>query len=392
MNTVQSLSEALPPMVATRPYQICTRCIMDTSDPDIEFDENGVCNRCRSAESRRAARLDSHERKIQLDALVEQIKLEGQGHDYDCIIGVSGGVDSTYSAYVTRELGLRPLAVHLDNGWNSELAVSNIENCLKILNLDLYTYVLDWDEYRDLQLAFLKASTPDSEISTDHAIVALLMRKAAELGVRYIINGMNLATEGVFAPSWSQGHTDWKYIQSVHKQFGTVPLKTFPHASVFDYAYFRYVKRQRHVPILNYIDYDKSAALDTLVQKLKYKPYPGKHYESVYTRFYQSYILPHKFGYDKRRWHLSDLILNGEITRAQALADMEKPPAPPEQIRQDKAFVAKKLGVTDTEFDAIMALPNKRYEDYPNYSNSAFVTLVRRIKRAVLREDPFFTS
>ncbi len=365
---------------------------MDTSDPDIQFDENGICNRCTTALNRRANRPSSTELRAQLELLVEQIKREGKGHDYDCILGVSGGVDSTYAALVAKDMGLRPLAVHLDNGWNTELAVANIENCLKALNLDLYTCVLDWDEFRDLQLAFLKSSTPDSEIPTDHAIFALLMHTAAKFGVRYIINGLNVATEGVSSPAWSQGHTDWKYIRSVHARFGSVPLKSFPHASVYDYAYFRYIKRQRHVSILNYIEYDKPSALEIIKQRLKYKPYAGKHHESLYTRFYQSYILPCKFGYDKRRWHLSDLILGGQITRDQALAEMQHDPEPPEQVRLDKMFVAKKLGLSVEQFDEIMALPPRRYEDYPNYSNTWFVKAVRRIKRMVLREDPFFST
>lgn len=378
---------------ATPLYRICTRCIMDTSDPGIEFDEHGVCNRCRTAEERRAASAMTPEQKAdRLAAIVAEMKEEGRGRDYDCILGVSGGVDSTYAAVLLKQQGLRVLAVHFDNGWNTELAVSNIENCLRILDMDLYTYVVDWEEFRDLQLAFLIASTPDSEIPTDHAIFALLMRKAAELGVRFIANGLNLATEGVSSPEWSQGHTDWKYIQSIHRQFGKRPLKTYPHASVFDYAYFRYIKRQRHISILNYIQYDKPAALEYVMRELRYKPYEGKHHESLYTRFYQTYILPRKFGFDKRRWHLSDLILSGYLTRSEALEEISGDPASPEQLRLDKTFVAKKLGVSEEAFDQIMALPPRRYEDYPSFANTGYVRLARRVKRALLRESPFYST
>ena len=369
-------------------YRICTRCIMDSSDPDIEFDEQGVCIRCREAEARRAASvISAPDKKEQLERLVDQIKADGKKLDYDCVIGVSGGVDSTYVAYLVKNLGLRPLAVHLDNGWNSALAVTNIDNCLKTLQIDLYTHVLDWDEFRDLQLSFLKASTPDSEIPTDHAIFSLLIRKAAEFNVRYILNGVNHATESIVVPAWSRGHTDWKYIKSVHQQFGTMPLNNFPHCTLLDYAYFRDVKRQRQISILDYIDYDKNAALETIARDLKFARYAGKHHKLIYTRFFQTYILVTKFGYDKRRWHLSDLILSGQITREQALADMEQEIAPPDQLRQDKIFVAKKLGLSESEFDAIMALPPKSIDDYPSYENTGYVRAIRAVKHALVHSE-----
>ena len=350
-------------------YRICTRCIMDTSDPGIEFDERGICNRCREYEVLLATTTPPpQQRDALLAQLVEQIKSEGRNKEYDCVIGVSGGVDSTYTAYlVKRQLGLRPLAVHLDNGWDSELAVSNIEKCLKTLDIDLYTCVLDWDEFRELQLAFLRSSTPDSEVPSDHAINSILKWKAHELGVRWLLMGNNVATEGIRVTTWSMGQMDWKYIKSVNRLFGTQPLKTFPHCTLWQDAYLRYIKRQRSVNILNYVDYHKEQALEVLSRELGYVRYKGKHHESVYTRFYQSYILPKKFGYDKRRIHLSPLIMSGQITREQALREMEKEIEPPEQLRQDKIFVAKKLGISEKEFDAIMALPKKRFADYPSY-------------------------
>jgi N-acetyl sugar amidotransferase len=309
------------------------------------------------------------------------MKREGRGRDYDCVIGVSGGVDSTYTAWLVRQLGLRPLAVHLDNGWDSNLAVSNIENCLKALSIDLYTKVLDWDEFRDLQLAFLKASTPDSEIPTDHAILAAVMDKADEIGVRYIVWGVNLGTEGLSIPTWSTGHFDWKYIRSVQERFGHVPLTSFPHFSIARLAYLRYVKRQTPVYLLNYVEYTKKEAEETIVRELGYRPYAAKHHESIYTRFFQSYILPRKFGFDKRRLHLACLVVSGQMSRAEALAELEKEVYTDEMARSDRRFVVKKLGLSEEEFDEILALPLKSFWDYPSYEKNPAVRAYRRLRR-----------
>jgi N-acetyl sugar amidotransferase len=293
-----------------------------------------------------------------LEKLVEQIKREGQGKPYDCLMGVSGGVDSTYVAYTAKtKFGLRPLAVHMDNGWDSELAVKNIEETLKRLGIDLYTNVLNWEEFKDLQLAFLKASTPDSEIPSDHAIWAVIGDMAEKLKVRYILSGFNVRTETHLPRAWSQGHFDWKYIQSVHRQFGKGKLKTFPHQGLF--TYYRRLLTLRRVDILNYLDYNKPEAMQLLERELGWKYYGGKHHESIYTRFYQGYILPTKFGYDKRRSHLSSQICSGEITREAALLELQKPTYAPAMQEEDREYVAKKLGVSDSEFDAIMKLPQK---------------------------------
>ena len=346
-------------------YQICTRCVMDTTDPEIEFDEKGVCNHCRYYDGRIAKKVftgqDGRER---LAKVVDDIKKHSSTKDYDCVIGVSGGVDSTYVAYKVKELGLNPLAVHLDNGWDSELAVKNIEQVLKKLNIDLYTHVIDWEEFRDLQLAFLKASTADSEIPTDHAIVSLMCQMAEKIGVRYIIMGYNSRTESHLPKGWSQGHFDWKYIKSVHQQFGKVKLTTFPHMNMW--TYLRYRASQNWVNILDYLDYVKKDAMQTLQQELGWKYYGGKHYESIYTRFYQGYILPKKFGYDKRRMHLSGLICSGEMTREEAFAELKKEPYPVELQAEDKAYALKKFELTETEFEEIMNLPQKSYHDYPS--------------------------
>jgi N-acetyl sugar amidotransferase len=339
---------------------------MDTSDPDIVFDDRGECLHCKAYDEAVRTRVCTGEAgRRELLRLVENIRQAGRGKDYDCVIGVSGGVDSTYVAYKVKELGLRPLAVHLDNGWDSELAVKNIEQTLNRLKIDLHTHVIDWEEFRDLQLAFLKASTPDSEIPTDHAIVALMRQMTAKLGLTYVIFGCNVRSESHLPSAWSQGHWDWRYIKSVHRRFGTVPLHTFPHTGLI--THYRYRTSQQWIDVLNYVDYVKEQAKVLLIRELGWRDYGGKHFESIYTRFYQGYILPKKFGYDKRRTHLSSLICSGEMTRLQALEVLENEPYPADQQLADREYVIKKLGITSEAFDEIMRLPAKSYWDYPSY-------------------------
>ena len=362
------------------PYKICSYTIMDTTaDPDITFDELGVSNYVQYYKNLISQRVPpANIADTKLKEFVAQMKADGSGKDYDCIIGVSGGVDSTYVAYLVKELGLRPLAVHFDNGWNSELAVSNIEKVLNLLNIDLYTYVVDWEEYRDLQLSFLKASTPDGEIPTDHAIYALLYKMASKYNLKYIIKGQNIKTEGILAPTWAQGHLDWKYIKSVQKQFGNKKLKSFPHLSLFDIFYFLRIKSIKAIAILDYIDYNKKTAMDVLQNKLGWVYYGGKHYESVYTRFYQGYLLPTKFHIDKRRGHISTLICSGEISRDEALEEIKKDPYPDEQLKaQDIEFAMKKLGISESEFKTILSSPVRSINDYPN--NTKIIRLLRSI-------------
>lgn len=346
-------------------HQSCTRCIMDTTDPDIAFDARGVCNHCHRYEQVARTRLiPSAERPARLSALVAEIKTAGRGKPYDCVIGVSGGVDSTYVAWLVKDLGLRPLAVHLDNGWNSELAVANIEKTLKTLDIDLYTHVIDWEEFRDLQVSFLKASTPDGEVPTDHAIFALLYRMTAQHGLRHVITGTNVATEAVLPEKWGYGYFDWRYVKDVHRRFGTSRLTTYPHFSLLGLAYYAFVRRVRMVSILNHIEYDKAAAMRLLQDKLGWVYYGGKHYESIYTRFYQAYVLPRKFDIDKRKAHLSTLVLSGQMTRVQALEAMEQPVYPEKALLEDRDYCIKKLALTPAEFDAIMKSPNKTFLDY----------------------------
>ncbi len=360
------------------PYRICGKCIMDTTDPEITFDGDGVCNHCRSYDELvRTQVISGAEGRRWLEKVASMAKRAGARSPYDCIIGVSGGVDSTYVAYVVKQLGLRPLAVHLDNGWDSELAVKNIENVLKKLDIELYTHVIDWEEFKDLQLAFLRASTPDSEIPSDHAIFALLHRMAASFNVRYVFPGTNIRTETHLPLAWSQGHHDWRYIKSVHDRFGSVPLRTFPRTTLLQYA--RYRLTQNWLPVLNYIDYVKKDAMNVLEGELGWRYYGGKHYESIYTRFYQGYILPRKFGYDKRRTHLSSLICSGETTRSEALHELEINPYTPEMQRQDREYVIKKFGLTDGEFEHIMNLPPMSYWDYPSYGRLKRNAIMRAV-------------
>jgi N-acetyl sugar amidotransferase len=348
--------------------QMCTRCVMDTSVSGIEFDADGVCNFCRAAEIRLRRDLfvgPAHAGK--LEQLLSSIKKAGEGRRYDCVIGVSGGVDSSYTAWlVKRKYGLRPLAVHLDNGWNSELAVQNIERLLKSLDIDLHTHVIDWEEFRDLQLSFLKASIANSEIPTDHGITALLYREAAKHGIKYIISGGNLATEVVMPESWMHDAKDLRLLKAVHRRFGTKRLKTFPMISYRRLAWYILVRRIKIVGILNYVEYDKDRAAETLEREIGWRRYEAKHFESIYTRFFQGYLLPRKFGMDKRLPHCSSLIVSGLMTRDDALQELQRAPYNPDIAREDVAYVRKKFGLSEQEFDAIMAAPPKPASDFPN--------------------------
>jgi len=351
-------------------YRICSKTVMDTlGDPDISFDENGVCNYYYEFSKKLKIRVpEKEEAKIQLNNIVNKIKLSGKGKNYDCIIGVSGGVDSTYTAYLVKQVGLRPLAVHLDNGWNSELAVKNIENILNKLNIDLYTHVIDWEMFKDLQQSFLKASTPDSEIPTDHAILSILYSIADKHGVKYIISGMNFRNEGMLPPSWARGYLDWKYIKGVQKRFGTKKISTFPHLSISKFLYYNIVKKISSISFLNYIEFNKSEAMEIIQKELGWTNYGGKHHESIYTRFFQSYILPKKFNIDKRKAHLTCLIISaGEVTREEALKVLKEEPADPKLMASDKEYLIKKFDITEQDFEDIMNSPVKSILDYPNH-------------------------
>ena len=340
---------------------------MDTTDPDIVFDAAGVCNHCHRYEMvARQRQIPPDQRKDRLDQLIADIRRTGRSKPYDCVIGVSGGVDSTYVAYVVRQMGLRPLAVHLDNGWDSELAVANIEKTLNKLGIDLFTHVIDWEEFRDLQLSFLKASTPDGEVPTDHAIFALLYQVAAKHGLKHIITGTNVISEAILPEKWGYGYFDWSYVRDVHRRFGTARLSTYPHFSLADLFYYVFLRRIRMVSILNFIDYSKKQAMDVLEKELGWVYYGGKHYESIYTRFYQAYVLPRKFDIDKRRAHYSNLILSGQMGRPEALEAMKEEVYPKDLLNQDREYAVKKLNLDEKSFENIMASPKKTFLDYKN--------------------------
>jgi len=350
-------------------YQICTRCVMDTSDPDIEFDDEGVCSHCYRADaifSQYPFNLTKEEREIELKKILDKIKQDGKGKPYDCVIGLSGGVDSSYLAYLAKKkFMLRPLAIHLDNGWDSELAIRNIELLCKKLEIDLFTYVIDWEEFRDLQLSFLYASTPDTEIITDHAIVTLFTKIPAQNGINFFLSGSNMETESTSIRQWSQGHADWIYIKSIHKKFGKVPLKTYPYYDRMKLFFWKFIHPVRIIDILDYVHYNKNEAKKILKEEIGWRDYGGKHYESLFTKFYQAYILPKKFGYDKRRMHLTSLIHSRQMTREEALHELNKPLYTNEELNTDMNYVLSNLRISRNEFETIMKTPAKKYEDYP---------------------------
>jgi len=350
--------------------KICSNCVMDVTVGDIRFDDRGVCNYCHEAQARLASEIYHGEQgRLAIDRLVVSIKAASKGKKYDCIIGLSGGVDSTYLAYlVKRKLNLRPLAVHFDNGWNSELSVSNIERIVKILDIDYYNYVVDWDTFKNLQLAFLKASVANAEIPTDHAITALLMQQAAKHNVKYILLGGNVATESIMPNAWMYDNRDWKLIKAINKRFGQTKLKGYPHFSLTKMFYYVFIKRIRFVALLNYVSYIKEDAKKVLEQELGWRDYGGKHFESVYTRFFQAYILPRKFNIDKRRAHLSSLINANQMTRKEALKALEESPENYKEVTQDKKFLVKKFRLSEEEFEQIMSAPKRLCEDFPSHS------------------------
>ena len=338
---------------------------MDTiSDPKITFDANGVSNYyheyCEAEKTyvRQGAAGDEA-----LNKLLATIKEKGAGKKYDCITGVSGGVDSTYLSYMAKQWGLNPLVVHFDNGWNSELAVKNIENIISRLGFDLYTLVVDWEEFRDIQLSYFKASVVDIEAITDHAIVATLHKLAHQYGIKYILSGNNIVTEATLPKHWIWTKTDHVNLRDIHRKHGKVPMKTFPLFTTRLKKLSR-VKGIEVVYPLNYVYYNKAEAKKTIIEQLEWRDYGGKHYESVFTRFYQGYILPVKFHIDKRKAHLSNLIFSGQMDKQQAQEELLKPIYDEEVFQSDYEFVLKKLGFTEAEFNHWLQLPRHEHSEY----------------------------
>jgi N-acetyl sugar amidotransferase len=351
-----------------REYRMCARCVMDTTDSDITFDGNGLCNHCSYVvENFKYYWFPDERGEPLLRQMIDKVKQEGRGKPYDSIIGLSGGVDSSYLAVKVVEWGLRPLAVHVDAGWNSELAVKNIDQIVTKTGLDLHTHVVDWEEMRDLQLAFLRSNVANQDVPQDHAFFAALYNYATKNGIKYVISGSNYATESILARSWGYDAMDIRHLRAIHKQYGSRKLKTFPTVSFFrNYVFYPHIKKMQVLAPLNYMPYNKSIAIDYLEENYGWRYYGGKHYESRWTHFFQAYYLPTKFGYDKRKAHLASLVVAGEITRDQALKELEKPLYTENELAEDKAFVAKKLGISLDELDELVAQPPRHYREFPN--------------------------
>jgi N-acetyl sugar amidotransferase len=337
---------------------------MDTTDPDIQFDANGTCQYWHEYQEFQKSLPNAEERERQFQDAVGRMRSSGKGREFDCILGLSGGVDSSFLAHVVAGAGLRPLIVHFDNGWNNELAVANIENICKRLNVPLHTFVMDWPEFRDLQRAYFKASVLDLEVPTDHMIFGALYQVARKHDVRYIVSGSNYRTEWLLPTQWFYRKSDLVNIRAIHAQFGERPIKHLPALGTWQNAWYKMRHRMNDIKLLDLIDYNKQEAKDLLMSEYGWRDYGGKHYESIFTRFYQGYILPRKFNIDKRKAHLSNLILSGQTSREAALEELQKPTYDPSLQIEDKQYVAKKLGFSDAEFEALLTLPNRSHKEF----------------------------
>lgn len=362
-----------------RKYQMCNNCVMDTTDPEIIFDENGRCDFCDNFYNTILPSWDPDkidEKKLQ--EMAEKIKKEGKGKKYDCIIGFSGGADSSYLAYIAKEkLGLRPLMLSVDTGWNIDDADENINKLIKHLNVDLEVIKVDWEEMKDLQVSFFKSQVPYQDTPQDHAIFAGLYNYAAKHGIKYILTGGNYSTEGVKPPQEWTYLNDIRMIKDIHKKFGKQPLKTFPLCGMFKYRiYYRYFKGMRVIHPLNMVRYNKEEAIGLLERKFGWQQYENKHYENVFTRFYEGYWLPKKFGYDKRKCYFSSEILSGQMTREEALETLNNQPYDEIVAMQDMEHIVERLGMRKEEFLKLMNGPNKTFRDYKN-SEKILKTAIR---------------
>ena len=365
-------------------YQICSNCIMDTTDPNITFDERGWCDYCRNFYKNILPNWHPNDQGEKMIApVIEKIKKEGAKRDHDCLIGISGGVDSSYVTYLAKKkFGLRPLIFHVDAGWNSQEAVNNIERLIDGLNLDLHTEVVNWLEMKDLQLAFLRAQVPHQDTPQDHVFFASLYNFASKHDFKYLITGANYSTECVREPlEWHYHASDLRQLKDIHRRFWHRPLKTFPTADIFKYKlYYRFVKGVRVIKPLNYVPYIKENAMQELIDRFGWQKYPHNHYESRFTRFFEGYWLPKKFGYDKRRAHFSSVILTKQMTREEALKRIAQPAYDEQTMAQDFEYVAKKLDLSVSELKEIMDGENKTYRDYKSRMTLiSFATKILRI-------------
>lgn len=358
-------------MNQSREYQICRNCIMDTSDPNITFDERGWCDYCNNFEQTVKPNWHTDSRgQRQLETLAEKIKADGKGKDFDCIIGLSGGLDSSYAAYVAKEkMGLRPLLYHVDAGWNTDQAVGNIEKLVDGLGLDLYTDVVNWEEMKDLQVAFLRAQIPDQDLPQDAAFFSSLYKFARKHRIKYVVTGSNYSTECCREPEEWGGYLgiDKLLFNDIHSRFGKRPLKTFPLLDILVYkGIYQHVLGMEVAKPLNLVPFIKKEAEDELQRRFGWKRFQHKHHESRFTRFYEDYWLPRKFGFHKRRAHFSSLIMTGQMTREQALERISRPEMDEHFVTQEFEFVANKLGLSVGELKAIFEGENKTYRDYRN--------------------------
>lgn len=366
---------------------------MDTSDAKIQFSPDGVCDHCLSFDRDVRPNWHPDERgAAELREIVRKIKENGRGREFDCIMGMSGGVDSSYMLHqVVTEFGLRPLVFHVDGGWNSDIAVSNIQVMVEKLGLDLYTEVINWDEMRDFQLAFFKSGVPHLDIPQDHAFIATLYHFAVKHKIKYILNGGNYSTECVRNPlEWLYYGTDMAQLRDIHRRFGTRPLNSYPFSGIlYHKVYLRYLKGVQVVKPLNYVPYTKAAAVDVLSHTYGWRPYAQKHFESRFTRFYEGYWLPTRFGFDTRRVQYSSLILTAQMTREQALERLASPAYDPATIDADFEYIANKLRISVAELRSYHEMPKKSYRDYLNrqwmFELGASLLKTLGVERAVKR-------
>lgn len=370
---------------------ICNNCILDsTNAPDLILDHEGVCQYCRNYQKKYIDEgLSLEKRNKELKNQIIEIKRNKSSKGYDSIMGLSGGVDSSYLAYLAKQWGLNPLLVHFDNGWNSELAVKNIESIIQYTGFDLYTYVVDWEEFRDLQRSYIKAGVLDWEIPTDHGFYACLFEQAFKRKIDCVLTGHNYQTESILPKAMRWSKLDVANIKDIHKKFGKIKLKTFPLLDFWKHNYYSTIRNFKRYNLLEFMEYNKDEAKEIIKKEMGWRDYGGKHYESIFTRFYQGYVLLEKFGIDKRRAHLSNLILSGQISREEALIEIGKPGYPSELLKEDIVYVTKKLGFTSEEFEKIMQekpVPHTAYKSYETglYRNhEKFMQTIKPLTRVI---------
>jgi N-acetyl sugar amidotransferase len=368
-------------------YQVCIRCVMDTTDLEIVFDKRGVCNHCYKFDDLTTKRwFPNEEGKKKLETIFNKIKQTSKKQEYDCIIGLSGGVDSSYLAVVMKDYGLRPLIVHVDAGWNSEFAMHNIERIVKYCGYDLHTHVMDWQEIKDLQLAYLKSGIANQDVVQDHAIFASIYHFAVKNNIKYVINGGNIATESVFPKSWHHDAMDAINLKAIHQRYGKLKLRQYRTINFMEYFfYYPFIKGMTTIRPLNFVSFHKSEALEYLKKKVDFKEYGRKHGESRFTKFFQNYYLPSKFNIDKRRAHLSSQILSGDLTRDQALQELLVPLYEEIELQEDKSYIAKKLCISVEELEQFIYKKGHYYYEYPNWDlKYKFMINVKKLVQKII--------